>query len=51
MRKENFISYHFIHNCTRIVMTDSVALFKRKNMIVKYFSYKTLLHYCLGFRV
>ena len=43
MGKENIISYHFIHNCMRIVMTDSVALLKRKNMTVKYFSYKTKL--------
>ena len=36
MRKENISSYHFIQNCTRIIMTDSVALLKRKNMIVKF---------------
>ena len=36
MIKENISSYHFIQNCTRIVMTYSVALLKRKNMNVKF---------------
>ena len=51
MSKENIISYYFMQNCTRIVITHSVALLKRKNLSVKYFSYKmklklTLLRKC-----